>query len=78
MKENFSDSSDDILAASIATMRDRAIPDGPSEELVTETVSALNEAAARKPSILWRLTQRATLARIAAGRDAAIDVHHDR
>ena len=67
MNDNFFDSSDGILAASIAAMRDRPIPDGPSEALVTQTVSALNAAAARKPSIFSRLTERATLARIAAG-----------
>ena len=67
MNLNYPNPSDDILEASISALRDRAIPDGPSEELMAETVAAMRAEAARKPNVFQRMMERGTLARIAAG-----------
>jgi hypothetical protein len=55
MNENFSDSGDEILEASLSAMRGRAVPDGPSETRVAETIAAMRAAAESKPNIFRRM-----------------------
>ena len=52
MNENFSDSGDEILEASFAAMRGRAIPDGPPETRIAGTIAAMSWAE-QKPNGLF-------------------------
>jgi outer membrane lipoprotein-sorting protein len=67
MSTEYPDHSDDILESSISALRARPIPDGPSDQLMAQTVAAMRSAAARRPNIFRRMTERPMLARIAAG-----------
>ena len=55
MNENFSNSGDEILEASLSAMRGRAVPDGPPETRIAETIAAMRGAAAQKPNIFSRV-----------------------
>jgi outer membrane lipoprotein-sorting protein len=55
MNENLNDPGDEILESAFSAMRGRAIPDGPTERQIAETVAALSAAAALKPNIFSRM-----------------------
>jgi hypothetical protein len=55
MKEDLPDFPDDSLDAYFSAMRQREIPDGPSQQQIAQTTAALTAAAQRRPSILSRL-----------------------
>jgi outer membrane lipoprotein-sorting protein len=66
MNKDYPDPADEFLESEFADMRGRPLPDGPSEELVTGTLTALNAAADRKPNIFMRITNMKPITRIAA------------
>jgi outer membrane lipoprotein-sorting protein len=65
MNENFSDSGDEILEASFAAMRGRAVPDGPSEAQIAETIAAMS-LAEQKPNSFWRMNNMKLITGMAA------------
>jgi outer membrane lipoprotein-sorting protein len=65
MNENFSDSRDEILEASFAAMRGRAVPDGPPETRMVETIAAIS-LAEQKPNSFWRMNNMKLITGMAA------------
>jgi outer membrane lipoprotein-sorting protein len=65
MNENFSNSGDEILEASLSAMRARAVPDGPSEARMAETIAAM-KLAERKPNTFWRMNNMKLISGMAA------------
>ncbi|MGA2441783.1 MAG: hypothetical protein ABSH08_12560 [Tepidisphaeraceae bacterium] len=55
MNENFSDSPDEGLESYFSALRGRAVPDGPSEMRIAETIAALR-AAEQRPGIFSRVS----------------------
>jgi hypothetical protein len=55
MNENLSDRGDEVLESYFSAMRGRAVPDGPSETRIAETIAALGAAAEQQPGIFSRV-----------------------
>jgi len=55
MNENYSDSPDEGLESYFSAMRERAVPDGPPETQIAETIAALKAAEEKKPGIFSRV-----------------------
>jgi outer membrane lipoprotein-sorting protein len=66
MSTDYPDHTNELLETSISALRARPIPDGPSEELMAQTISAMRSAAVQRPNIFRRMIERPVLARIAA------------
>jgi outer membrane lipoprotein-sorting protein len=66
MNEDFSDPGDEALESYFSAMRGRAVPDGPSETRIAETIAALSAAAERKSNIFSRMGNMKYITGIAA------------
>jgi outer membrane lipoprotein-sorting protein len=65
MNENLSDPGDETLEASFSAMRARAVPDGPSEAHIAETIAAMS-LAEQKLNSFWRMNNMRFITRMAA------------
>jgi len=55
MNQNLSDPGDEVLESYFSAMRGRAVPDGPPETRISETIAALRAAAGKKPGVFSRV-----------------------
>jgi outer membrane lipoprotein-sorting protein len=55
MNENRFDPGDEVLQSAFSAMRERVVPDGPSEMRIANTISALSAVAEQKPNIFTRM-----------------------
>jgi len=55
MNNNFLDPSEEFLDSAFSSLRDRPIPDGPSDELLAKTIESMRRAAMVRPNFFRRV-----------------------